>query len=246
MNNNHIYKSLMCNFNPKCSAPDGYCRCMSDQSQDHFYNLLNFSQLQSLNINLLSSLYQAVTMQGELISKLNDNLTGLREALPSINSQKNESTTPTMLIEFLYSENYNFSHSIRLLTAPPSPVYKERAFSFSVEIIDQSEEISRIDQTLILELKLFTSENPPKQVEFNTSGVKALKFICDLNGQSLFCFRKIFISEVTSHYRNGALMLVVTSNVNSLKPLIIEDFIVKARKIPSKSCKEPNKKLKQK
>ena len=234
----------MCNLNPQCSVSDGSCKCISVQAQGNYFNLLSFTQTQNFNINLLSSLYQAVTRQGELISKINDNLAGLREAIPLINSQNNESTTPSMLINLLNSGNHNFSHSIRLVTAPPSPVYKERAFSFSVEIIDQSGEISRIDQSLVLELKLFTSESPPKQVELNTSGEKVLKFIYDDHGQTLFCFRKIFVHEVTSHYRNGALMLVVTSNVPILKPLIIEDFIVKARKIPSKNCEEPKKKNK--
>ena len=234
----------MCNLNPDCSVPDGSCRCMSSQTQDNFYNLLHFSQLQSLNMNILSSLYQAVTRQGELISRINNNLTELREVIPLMNSQNNESTTPSMLINILNSGKNDFSHAIRLLTAPPSPVYKERAFSLSVEIINQSGEIFRIGQSLILDLKLFTSDSPPQQVELNTSGTKALKFICDLKGESLFCFRKIFVSEVTSHYRNGALMLVVTSNDSSIKPLIIEEFIVKARKIPSKSCEEPKKKIK--
>ena len=147
-----------------------------------------------------------------------------------------------MLINLLNSEKNDFSYFIRLLTAPPKPAYKERAFTFSVEIIDHSGEISSLSKSLILELSLFTSESPPKKVELNTSGQKVLKFICDYDGESFFCFKKVFVHDVTSHYRNGALMLVVTSNLDTLKPLIIEDFIVKARKIPSKSYEESNKK----
>ena len=231
----------MCDFNSRCSEYDGSCICMSIQAQGNFYNLLNFSQPQGLNMNLLGSLFQAVTRQGELISSINDNLDAIKQAIPLINSQNTESTTPSMLVNLLNSGKNDFSHFIHLLTAPPSPAYKERAFTFSVEIIDQSGEIFRISQSLILELRLYTSENPPKQVELNTSGQKVLKFICDYNGQSFFCFKKVFVHDVTSHYRNGALMLVVTSNLSSLKPLIIEDFIVKARKIPSKSFEESKK-----
>ena len=231
----------MCDFNSRCSVSDGSCKCMRYQAQGNYYKLLNFSQPQSINTNLLNSLFQAVTRQGELISNINNSLAAIQQAIPLINPQNSESTTPSMLVNLLNSEKNDFSHFIRLLTAPPKPVYKERAFTFSVKIIDHLGEISSLSKSLILELSLFTSESPPKKVELNTSGQKVLKYICDYDGQSFFCFKKVFVHDVTSHYRNGSLMLIVTSNFKTLKPLIIEDFIVKARKIPSKCCEESYK-----
>lgn len=61
-----------------------------------------------------------------------------------------------------------------------------------------------------LNISIYTSENSPKFIDTNTSGNKILKGNTDkdmLQGQ--ITFDKIQIKEVTSHFRNGWVFLVI-------------------------------------
>ena len=53
----------------------------------------------------------------------------------------------------------------------------------------------------------------------------------DVESDSVIFFKKIMINEVSSHFRNGALLLVVQPSLTFIKPFIIEDFVIKARKM---------------
>jgi hypothetical protein len=54
----------------------------------------------------------------------------------------------------------------------------------------------------------------------------------ETESSNLVHFHKIVIKEVTSHFRNGWFYLVVVPKQDSrVKPLIINNFVIKARKI---------------
>lgn len=224
----------MCNFNTLCLVSDGTCDCMYRSGQKNFFN---FCQSRSLELSSLMPLIHIISGQSELLIKITENLAELKEKISFFQNQARETTTPSDLLSCIGFERRDYNYSIHLVSTLPNPVYKERAFCFSVDIIDKKGEISLLNKNIILEIKLFTSDNPPRQIEFNTSGEKVLKYISEDNCKSLHTFRKVFICDVSSHYRNGSLMLVVFSNNPEVKPLIIEDLVIKARKNPSKSKK---------
>eukprot|EP01015_Nassula_variabilis_P000276 TRINITY_DN10129_c0_g2_i10.p1 TRINITY_DN10129_c0_g2~~TRINITY_DN10129_c0_g2_i10.p1 ORF type:complete len:137 (-),score=22.73 TRINITY_DN10129_c0_g2_i10:108-518(-) len=99
-------------------------------------------------------------------------------------------------------------------------------------------------------IAVYSSENPPKLIEHNNSGCKILKGCTErdlINGSCVF--DKIHVKEVTSHFRNGWIFIVVYPrecsnlmfnghqliNPNLIQPLIIEKVIVKAKKMKNAS-----------
>lgn len=105
---------------------------------------------------------------------------------------------------------------------------------------------------LFLRICIYSSENPPIEIKFNTAGNKIIKgddYIEVKDGKARF--NKLQIKEVSSHFRNGWIFLVVlpkakedfcdlpTSNdgdnntlniePEDIKPLIFENVKVKAK-----------------
>ena len=222
----------MCKLNTLCLVSDGTCDCFDRSGQN---NLFNFYQPRSLELNSLMPLIHVISGQSELLIKITKSLAELKEKISFFQNQSRESTTPSDLLSCIGFEKNDYNYSILLTSPLPNPVYKDRAFCFSVDIIDKEGKISLLNKNIALEIKLFTSDNPPRQIKYNTSGDKVLKYIFEDNCKSLYTFRKVFINDVSSHYRNGSLMLALFSNNSEVKPLIIEDLVIKARKIPSKS-----------
>jgi hypothetical protein len=61
----------------------------------------------------------------------------------------------------------------------------------------------------------------------------------DAEGDSTIVFRKVIIKEVTSHFRNGVLFLVVLAqDTNKIQPLIIDNLVIKARKVSVNDLKK--------
>ena len=99
-----------------------------------------------------------------------------------------------------------------------------------------------------LSLALYTSENPPKFIERNTAGQKILKGYTEQSLYQGVCrFEKIQIKEVTSHFRNGWVFIVIIPSMTPLgsmtpsqesfidytaiEPLVLEKVVVKAKKL---------------
>jgi len=111
-----------------------------------------------------------------------------------------------------------------------------------------------------LTLAIYTSENPPKFIDVNTSGNKIFKGLIDKDlVDGAVTFDKIQIKEVTSHFRNGWVFFVVypkTSGVvlnnfvggpsgimvnhQQVKPLVLEKVVVKAKRAKEREVSEEN------
>ena len=120
-------------------------------------------------------------------------------------------------------------------------------------LVDSNGNLVENTNRIPLSIGIYTSENPPKYLESNTSGNKILKGFIEkdlLHGKATF--EKIQIKEVTSHFRNGWVffvvypktganpnMVTVDGNVNfiqsqKIKPLVLEKVVVKAKKTKEK------------
>jgi hypothetical protein len=114
------------------------------------------------------------------------------------------------------------------------------------KIVNKStgEEIADDLTGLFLELKLYSSENPPKQIEVNTSGTFILLGNSILKGNTVKEFKngvctfdRLQIKEVSSHYRNGWLFIVVQPKsltdksqiAASIQPFVVDNVVVKAK-----------------
>lgn len=118
----------------------------------------------------------------------------------------------------------------------------------NIELCDLEGRVVKNSNKIPLSLALYSSENPPKFIEKNTAGQKILKgYIEQSLHQGLCRFEKIQIKEVTSHFRNGWVFIViipcmtplgsaVTSadsyvDYTKIEPLVLDRVVVKAKKL---------------
>ncbi|OMJ81232.1 hypothetical protein SteCoe_18349 [Stentor coeruleus] len=246
----------MCKFNVMCQAKDGACNCCESTP---FSPQVVRPVLPSApsDTTLLYHLYALVTQQNEVIRTLSEQTAtalkkvetltkGLEASTLSESSSivvpREEVTTSEHILSILCGTKTNHPYSLRLLSEIPQPAYKERAFSLMIEIVDRNNNKVNMPIPVNLKIMLFTTESPPKLMKVNTSGDKIMRGTVEVETNGVALFRKIVIKEVTSHFRNGCFFLaVVPKNCCDIKPLVIENFIIKARKILST---EPVKKIK--
>ncbi len=159
------------------------------------------------------------------------------------------------LIHTLYGQKQqDFKYQIVLKNEFPVPLYRERNFKFTVFLTDLDGNLVKNTNRIPLTIAIYTSENPPKYVDVNTSGNKILKGMIDKDlVDGAVTFDKIQIKEVTSHFRNGWIFFVVQPkssgnvlnnlidmtngvmiNPQNVKPLIIEKMVVKAKRAREK------------
>jgi len=128
---------------------------------------------------------------------------------------------------------------------------------FTVLMTDKEGNLVKNCNRIPLSLAIYTSENPPKFVDVNTSGNKILKGVIDKDMvDGTVTFDKIQIKEVTSHFRNGWVFFVVYPKTagtvfnrampagnavlvdhNQIRPLVLERVVVKAKKLKEKDSK---------
>jgi hypothetical protein len=99
---------------------------------------------------------------------------------------------------------------------------------------------------ILMKVSLYSTDNPPVRLKTTNKGgpiVSSAKDSCLVKGEC--SMNKVHINEVTSHYRNGVVFLVIApskKNFNTLipddklyvdyreiKPLIVENVRVKAK-----------------
>lgn len=182
----------------------------------------------------------------------------ITEQQPSVGPQLTEGfreiPNSDTLIRALYGPKQDFKYQIVLKNELPVPLYRERNFKFTVFLTDLEGNLVKNTNRIPLTLAIYTSENPPKYVDINTSGNKILKGMIDKDlVDGAVTFDKIQIKEVTSHFRNGWIFFVVQPkssgnilnnlidmangvmiNPQNVRPLIIEKMVVKAKRAREK------------
>lgn len=142
------------------------------------------------------------------------------------------------------------------------PLVRERNFALHVKLVDLDGNLVENTNKISLNVRIYTEDNPPILIKTNTQGKSATKGGSDkILSDGLCIFSKIQIREVTSHYRNSKVFVVVMPSEYSLEttnhmqapyeksknfidysmiqPLILSDISVKAKSIK----KSPNANL---
>jgi len=152
-----------------------------------------------------------------------------------------EVSTEADIIQLITGQKADFRYTLRLLTPLPQPVYKERAFSLTVEVIDQTGKRAS-GQPFNCKLLLFSCEKPAKLLRTNTSGDKVMHGSLEATVVDGVCvFPNVVIKEVTSHFKNGVFFLAVAAVEVQARPFVVENLVVKARRVNA-DCK-PRKRL---
>lgn len=232
-----------------CPISDGSCNCtyMKELPSMQFYEPGMHSNVPQLNIFQLlvhqsQIIKNSLEMTKLVLEKISEKLS---ENIPKgINSTcqppADEPTSPRSIQKYLYPSISHFPYKLILSSPLPTPAYKERAFSLYATIVN-SDTNSPVHFPCSMNFKLmvFTAESPPKPLITNTSGDKIMRGTLDSEGDSTIVFRKVIIKEVTSHFRNGVLFLVVLAqDTNKIQPLIIDNLIIKARKVSVNDLKK--------
>ena len=126
-----------------------------------------------------------------------------------------------------------FNMFISLVNELPEIIYKEKGFHVIANVISSAGTKVFISNASSFVVRLFTVENPPKILKGNISGKKILRGTTettpDSNGNIIF--RNIVINEVTSHYPNDSLSLVVICpELTYIKPFATGGISIRARK----------------
>lgn len=142
-----------------------------------------------------------------------------------------EVSTQADILHLIAGPKVDFTYSLQLLTPLPQPVYKERAFSLTAELTDMAgARVTHVSFTC--KLLLFSCEKPAKLLRTNTSGDKVMHGSVEAVVTDGLCvFPNIVIKEVTSHFKNGVFFLVITASDTEVRPMIIENLVVKARRV---------------
>ncbi|KAL4448811.1 hypothetical protein ABPG74_012900 [Tetrahymena malaccensis] len=168
--------------------------------------------------------------------------------------------SPQGLIQYLFKKKESdYKYKLILNNPLEQPLYRERNFNINVSLVDRDDNAVSNNNRIPLNISIYTSENPPKFIDTNTSGNKILKGFTEKDLQSgQITFDKIQIKEVTSHFRNGWVFIVIFPkqlnyesgksihrkddiDINEIRPLIIEKVVVKAKKLKEgKKSKDGN------
>jgi hypothetical protein len=242
----------MCLLSPICQITDGSCNCSQAYEVAGYFNSYSQKISHQSRLYFESILIRALSENEALLRILQENCLKLFATVNqemqkiserSIESGQNaELTTSSLLLKNLSGNSPNHSYFLQLTSELPSPAYKARSFCLEAKIVNIKNEQINLNTDVKFILKLYTSDFPPQSINENLNGEKIMRGNIEVEANSLVRFSKIFISEVSSHFRNGSLFLVILPiKCDYIKPLIIEDFVVRARKMFNE---EPLKKAK--
>jgi hypothetical protein len=185
---------------------------------------------------------------------------------PEVCSRPHEVATTEILLNTMYPEHVRrpFLYGIKPRKDFPSLLYRERNLRIDVDLISLAtgEKVNNINK-ITMGIAIYSSEVPPKLIALNTSGNKVFKGLTENDmAHGEVSFSRFQINEVTSHFRNGWVFLVMypkfqpnakvsaggfMENQNAtpgsfvvdpalIKPLIIEKVTVKAKKRSTGNC----------
>lgn len=115
---------------------------------------------------------------------------------------------------------------------PRSPLVREVAFGITGLVTNQEGHTSPQTAGLALAIELHTSDSPPRQLFLNVSGKKVLRgtIAAIVNEDGSWGFDRIVVNEVSSHYLDDELTLVIGSKDKRVKPLVFRHLTVKSRR----------------
>ena len=179
-----------------------------------------------------------------LVEKNKKYIKSLQSILAWISSNPG-SAAPELSSLMLCSVPAGSSYDFELCLASDFNKYicKSKYISFTVELRPLRAWNIPPHERVSIETKLFSSDIVPKQILYTMQGKPIIRGRSIENmvyhaSENKFLVRiKMQITEVSSHFINGSLNLVVSKKNDvlfSIKPLVIKDVVVKAKE---KTCK---------
>ena len=225
----------------------------------HFYlsplatsNSLGPNAVVAQQVCTLHRIFTTLLRQQQLLSYVStqtedfhQELDNFQQALDAFASPSVPRSVPTkdQLRKHLESATATFDLSLELVGVVPNPVCKGKYFSFEVSLHSSGQPLPSSEQ-FKAGLAIYSAESVPQRLMVNMLGQPLLKglvqprLVFDEALQRHKARFKVQISEVTSHFRNGWVFLVVTADEDHeflaqtgyrVRPLIVEHLVSKAK-----------------
>lgn len=134
-----------------------------------------------------------------------------------ISKNPNDNLTEKDLRKILADPTVRYQYKLVTETDIETPLVRERNFAINVKLVDSDGEIVRNSNKMLLNVNIYTEDLPPINVQTNTQGQKSTKGGTDKVLDKGECsISKLQIREVTSHYRNGKIFIVVLPSEDPL------------------------------
>ncbi|CAK59552.1 unnamed protein product (macronuclear) [Paramecium tetraurelia] len=189
-----------------------------------------------LNINMLTDILQTQSLIQHNLSIGLDSLKKCIENLPTKIVPKQGLQSRITIHrqnqhQFILSQlNHKNFISYLNLEEEIKEIYRDRMFNLSVSLRDMNGDLIQ-DEDCPIFLRIYTSEKFPKEVDSNIRGKPIFKGQTKILFRGKGEFQRISITEVSSHFPSGKFLLVIFSEKSYIKPYIIDNLIVKAKKL---------------
>lgn len=136
----------------------------------------------------------------------------------------------------------NYDFELILINEIHKYICKSKYFTIELELNFLSDQSICYYEKICVELKLYTSEDNPRVITQTMHGLKIVRgqeltsLTYNMNKNKFTGQMKVQIREVSSHYINGTLNLVIAPKNQSeytIRPLILRDIVIKAKE---KAC----------
>jgi hypothetical protein len=184
---------------------------------------------------LLESIIMMLTSRSSVLSSLCTLSKTIIEKVNSIEQFKKHSDVNNQPPAVSLLKEKTYQYKLQALGPIPSVVSKEKGFPLTLEVYDEN--YQKVYCEGLFKIKLFTNETPPKPLKLNISSRKIIRGTLEscMNSSGVICFENIVINEVSSHYINESFIMVISSELNQIKPLIINNLYVRARNSTKKN-----------
>ncbi|OMJ75546.1 hypothetical protein SteCoe_25280 [Stentor coeruleus] len=177
---------------------------------------------------IIESLISTVLLRQPLLSTICHTTQALISKAEDIQSALSTIPVTSASSHPFYTKN-SYKNRIVLASSELMQIYKEKGFSLTIQVVN--DENNKVIIQDMFKIKLYTNDNPPKLLKLNIASKKILRgtleAMMDENG--IVVFPNVVINEVSSHYVKESFMLVITSESEDVKPLIVENLYVRAR-----------------
>lgn len=223
---------------------------------------------------LEQKLFQSLKTQGQLMKQiitqnqsLYTKLSDLKQEIAQLQvqckggaqSEETQSEKPTVasVLELVCKGQQQFGWTLELAKSLPNPVCKGKYFHFKVKLTSLDGTPFPVEERVQLMVAVYSAETPPKPILHNMTGGAMLKgypesmLSHDPKEGCHVAFFKIQLNEVTSHFRNGWIFLVVQPKYNladsfdsvseRIKPLVMENLVIKAKETTCKRWRQGTK-----
>ena len=192
------------------------------------------------------------------------NLTFMKKELALLQAQRvegqeaSEEPSRETILGLVGTEGRTYTWGLELDGKLPEPLCKGKYFQFKVKLVPLQETLFPVEERVQISMAIYSTEKTPKPIQFTMTGHPLVKGYPESMlsyspaDKCHVAYFKIQICEVSSHFRNGWVFLVVQpkytgsaedSLMTQVKPMVLEKVVIRAKEMAVKRLKQRNEEL---